>query len=201
MDILFSPFIINISSLGDAFFMENDTRYVRTNHLIHSALIELLQKKSFDKITINDICNQALIGRSTFYHHYDDKYQLVSVMINATASEFNSLLNRRNVELNDDSLLIYLYRELSNKKLNFLALLSIKNVETTLEDKLKNILRNNSKTFLKNIHSNVPLDFLAELYATTALTSITWTLKNGYSGEIATFMNRSLNKIIETHSD
>ncbi|MDD6864570.1 MAG: TetR/AcrR family transcriptional regulator [Lactobacillus sp.] len=35
-----------------------------------------MAEKDFEKITIKDICTQAMIGKSTFYYHYEDKYDL-----------------------------------------------------------------------------------------------------------------------------
>ncbi|MBM7665385.1 AcrR family transcriptional regulator [Solibacillus kalamii] len=50
----------------------------RTKHLLCSALMTLLnnQKRSFESITINEICEQAIIHRTTFYTHFSDKFAL-----------------------------------------------------------------------------------------------------------------------------
>ncbi|MFZ3108240.1 MAG: TetR/AcrR family transcriptional regulator, partial [Lactococcus raffinolactis] len=44
-----------------------DLRVKRTNKLITQAFIKLLRSKTFDKITINDISDEAMINRATFY--------------------------------------------------------------------------------------------------------------------------------------
>lgn len=56
---------------------EKDIRFYRTKERIYTAVIELLKLKSFDQITIKDICERATISRSGFYLHYLDKYDLV----------------------------------------------------------------------------------------------------------------------------
>lgn len=38
----------------------------------------LMKTKSIDKIRVNDICKAAEIERSTFYYHFQDKYELVA---------------------------------------------------------------------------------------------------------------------------
>src|SRR5215213_5795930 len=43
-----------------------------------AALIELMTKKRFDDITVQDILERADIGRSTFYAHYTDKEDLLA---------------------------------------------------------------------------------------------------------------------------
>ncbi|WP_431091281.1 TetR/AcrR family transcriptional regulator [Paenibacillus sp. 8b26] len=35
-----------------------------------------MQQKTFTKITVTDIINEAKINRSTFYKYYKDKYDL-----------------------------------------------------------------------------------------------------------------------------
>lgn len=47
---------------------------VQTSH--QERFFSLLAEKDFEKITIKDICTQAMIGKSTFYYHYEDKYDL-----------------------------------------------------------------------------------------------------------------------------
>ncbi len=55
-----------------------DLRIVRTKELIRDALIDLIDEKSFDAITVRDITNKAGINRGTFYAHYQDKFDLVA---------------------------------------------------------------------------------------------------------------------------
>ena len=50
----------------------NNKRYIETEERIHRAFDKLLSVKSFNKITVNDICNEAGISRPSFYAHYDD---------------------------------------------------------------------------------------------------------------------------------
>lgn len=54
-----------------------DIRITKTHMALSKTLMELLEKKSFQKITVNDICQQAMVSRSTFYLHFEDKYQLM----------------------------------------------------------------------------------------------------------------------------
>lgn len=52
-------------------------KVVETEAAIQAAFIELLQTKSFEKISVSDITNLAHINRGTFYLHYVDKYALL----------------------------------------------------------------------------------------------------------------------------
>ena len=56
--------------------MEN--RRVRmTKKLLKGAILELLETRDLDRITVTDICETADVNRSTFYAHYADIHQLL----------------------------------------------------------------------------------------------------------------------------
>jgi AcrR family transcriptional regulator len=54
-----------------------DRRVQRTRSLLHEALVTLLHQQSYEKIAVQDILDQANIGRSTFYTHFRDKDDLL----------------------------------------------------------------------------------------------------------------------------
>lgn len=53
------------------------TKQTKTETRIKAAVVQLLQDKSFEQITISDITRTAKINRGTFYLHYLDKYDLL----------------------------------------------------------------------------------------------------------------------------
>ena len=46
-----------------------------------------MKEKTFEEIKVADICKKALINRSTFYTHYQDKYELLYELINNLKEE------------------------------------------------------------------------------------------------------------------
>jgi AcrR family transcriptional regulator len=71
-----------------------DPRIRRTRKLLQGALDSLMQSKSFDEISVQDITEAATVNRATFYDHYTDKHALLEAMVTA---EFHRLLEARNV--------------------------------------------------------------------------------------------------------
>ncbi|MGG3805237.1 TetR/AcrR family transcriptional regulator [Metabacillus fastidiosus] len=55
-----------------------DLRVIRTKESIRNALVELIDEKGFEAITVKDITTRAKINRGTFYAHYQDKFDLMT---------------------------------------------------------------------------------------------------------------------------
>lgn len=51
---------------------------------------ELLEQKSFDNISVNEIVEKCEISRTTFYHHFKDKYDLVAWIYKQEAEKIKS---------------------------------------------------------------------------------------------------------------
>ena len=60
---------------------KKDLRVVKTQNILYATLLSLMKEKTFEEIKVSDICNKALINRSTFYSHYNDKYELLADFI------------------------------------------------------------------------------------------------------------------------
>ncbi len=52
-------------------------RIRRTQKLLRDALIELIEERSFETLTVGEITARAMVSRAAFYRNYQDKYALV----------------------------------------------------------------------------------------------------------------------------
>lgn len=73
---------------------KKDLRVVKTYRVLYDALLELLEDNSFEEIKVSDICDKALINRSTFYSHFSDKYELLSSYIQDLKITLKEELNK-----------------------------------------------------------------------------------------------------------
>ena len=71
-----------------------DPRIRRTRKLLQGALGTLMQTKSFDEISVQDIAEMATVNRATFYDHYNDKFDLLEAMV---AGGFHEFLDGRHL--------------------------------------------------------------------------------------------------------
>jgi len=54
-----------------------DRRAARTQRALHGALMSLILRKGYEAVTVQDIIDEADVGRSTFYSHYTGKEDLL----------------------------------------------------------------------------------------------------------------------------
>jgi AcrR family transcriptional regulator len=72
-----------------------DPRIRRTRQLLQGALRTLMQTRSFEEISVQEIAEAATVNRATFYDHYTDKFALLDALV---AGGFHQLLHERNVQ-------------------------------------------------------------------------------------------------------
>jgi len=78
---------------------KTDLRIIKTRNGLYDALILLLKEKTFEEIKVSDICKKALINRSTFYAHFQDKYELFASLIDDLKQSLNYELKNINKDL------------------------------------------------------------------------------------------------------
>jgi AcrR family transcriptional regulator len=54
-----------------------DRRVQRTQQLLQTALMALIQEQGYEALTVQDIIDRANVGRATFYAHFDSKEDLL----------------------------------------------------------------------------------------------------------------------------
>ena len=60
---------------------KEDARVIRTKAKLFTSFKQLLAEKTFEDITINEICIRSNIRRATFYKHFSDKYDFLAGLV------------------------------------------------------------------------------------------------------------------------
>ena len=67
-----------------------DLRIQKTYKALIDAFLQLLQTKRFENITINELCELAMVRRATFYKHFADKYEFFTFFVQWIQNEFRN---------------------------------------------------------------------------------------------------------------
>ncbi len=67
---------------------KSESKYYNTALLMNQALVELLNKKDYEFITVKEICERAGVYRSTFYLHYETINDLLEETIDNIDKKF-----------------------------------------------------------------------------------------------------------------
>lgn len=182
-----------------------DLRTKRTYKLLQDALFELLSKKAFDEIKVNDICELAMVHRTTFYTHFSDKYELLEYVIFEVEKEITG-----NLMPYSYSTLEEFYRNMIMSLLNYIDIhrkffrsILKKNEDTgfskvfnhTCISYIKEMLAKEEET---GITHTVPIEIISEFYSGAVISTINWWLKSNSKlskDELCTYI---INLIFET---
>ena len=133
----------------------SESKYFNTARKMNLALLSLLKRKSFEYITVSEICKTAEVNRSTFYLHYENTADLLEettkyILDNFMAyfkTDTKSVVEKVNRELNelcfinDSYLMPYLTYIKENKEIFLTALLHMKdfNFESVYEQMFESV--------------------------------------------------------------
>ena len=116
-----------------------DRRQQKTKAAIFNAFRNLLEKKSFSHITVQEILDLANIGRSTFYAHFQTKDELLKYVceelfghIVSSAKEKSHLHGLYSEKETSQSIFCHLLYHLRENDSNILGLLSCENSDIFL---------------------------------------------------------------------
>ena len=107
---------------------KEDLRIRKTKANLYRSLLQLMENKTFEEIKVIDICSASMINRSTFYDHFNDKYELLASLIEDLKTE---LIEHIDVQIEANSIkeyyieLLKLLLEYFEKNLNVYSSIAI----------------------------------------------------------------------------
>jgi len=165
---------------------KKDLRIRRTYKLLIDALMALLEEKPFEEIHVTDICDKAMIHRTTFYKHFEDKYHLLKFCILGLQEQLNqkSLVNQKSnhpkdyymsilreflnyLSVNKKLALLVIVRSESNSFMTIIHKLVVEGIICKLEDNKK-----------LGIIQNVPIPIIAEFHTGALIALARWWIQN-----------------------
>ncbi|MEW9700776.1 TetR/AcrR family transcriptional regulator C-terminal domain-containing protein [Paenibacillus sp. SI8] len=155
-----------------------DLRVKRTHKLLYNALLDLMDKHPFENITVKQICDLAMVHRTTFYTHFQDKFELLSRALGQIAEEEFKGLVDASFSPSDN------FRELFSLATKHKKLFSILLAEE--RDSLRNLLRREMgrgmRQYLAHHNSieeiSIDMQIKIEAYIGAVLGVVTWWIES-----------------------
>ena len=180
-----------------------DRRQQKTRQAIFAAFGVLLEHKRYSNITVQDIIEEANIGRSTFYAHFETKDDLLHILCSDIfentfkdhpgdrgLSEFKEA-----VSMLEERIVGVLYH-LRDTQPEIVRLLSFESCELFLKD-FKTYLPCLFEDFLRFANSSVPEALLQNYLVGSFAETVRWWIKEGLKTEPESIASCYLHMITE----
>jgi AcrR family transcriptional regulator len=152
-----------------------DRRVVRTIKLLQDALFKLILKDGYDSIRVQDITDEANLGRATFYVHYKDKEDLLLATIESIRQE---LLERFRAESKTISLPGFRaqFKHAAENRTFYLAVLN----HVQGRQQIRSVMTETVQAHVESIipDAPIPIDFVSNYLVGAVLQLLDWWLTN-----------------------
>lgn len=180
-----------------------DRRQQKTRQAIFGAFSRLLERKNFGNITVQEIIDEANVGRSTFYAHFETKDDLLKAMCTDIFNHVFSddLVQEKNHDFScvghdfEKEITHILYHLQDNSK-NLKGLLSSDSGEIFMKY-FKDYLYEMFPTYIETLHYQAPSDYVLHYAVCSFSETVKWwiTEQEQYSPEeITEFFMECLKK-------
>lgn len=174
-----------------------DLRIRRTRTQIEQAFFELLKTKPFNELTVQDVSQRAKVGRSTFYSHCYDKYDLLESLVRDYSTIFQDIVQQRfsiqTPEIGSNTVRVLIVA-LTQYRQNLLLLFNLHTETADLERNFKQILKKTAADYFAKIRledrTNLPMDYLSDLYVSNVIMFLMWQLRHGKNDAVIRFGDR-----------
>lgn len=165
--------------MSDNYHKKEDLRVRKTRKALIDAMLSLLKRKKFDRITVNDICEEALVSRASFYLHFENKFELVKYWIDHITSTLEEdIHNETQEQVVEKSVeFILTYRQVLSNLVDDYSVEILK----YFFDALACVLLEKFSFINENIHSSIKSDLIVfEFFSGGLISLYNWQVKNNY---------------------
>lgn len=162
---------------------KSDRRVQRTRQLLKGALVHLIKERGYDAITIQDITDQANVGRTTFYLHYDSKEALLLDHHADVKEHFKLISLSREQLLSDEPLheVVAFLRLLMENRNMYFAIRAAKDADLIvrgIREQMTNQLQASLYDIFAEQPPKLPVEVLTEYIVGAQLSLINWWMSN-----------------------
>ncbi len=164
----------------------SNVRVRRTQKLLREALIELIEERGFEALTIGELTERAMVSRAAFYRNYQDKYDLVEQIFEEAMSALLDAVAELGRE-HPPEIWVKFFEHIEQYERLYRALLGrkgspwfVRKMRASLADLIKESghLPHRPNASDRTIHTFTD-EFVPDLVSTMFVETITWWLEQG----------------------
>jgi AcrR family transcriptional regulator len=179
-----------------------DRRVQRTQQLLRDSLLSLILEKGYDELTVQQITENANLGRATFYLHYKDKRELLlecmDVMVDQFIDQFDKFTPEQWAYADGEP--IRLVFEFAREQATLYKVIMSGQGGVEVSRRLHQIIATNTCQVIetqiteKGLKPQLPVDFMSNYYAGSLLALVFWWIEMNmpYTAEQMTVMFRRI---------
>lgn len=151
---------------------KEDLRVTKTKRSLYEGLLSLMKEKNFENIKVSDICAISLVNRSTFYDHFDDKFELLESLIQDLKEDLRKKLQENeNIETPKEYYMkmIELLFDHTNENLNIYSSILKHNNNSIVIDMVFDTVIKDVEDFIGSYDSfdkDIPPEIISKFYVT-----------------------------------
>ena len=156
-----------------------DRRQKKTREAIFRAFTNLLAKKQYHQITVQEILDVADVGRTTFYAHFETKeYLLRDLCAELFGHIIDTTMGQASCACGDaeDSVFLHLLRHLRQNDRGVLDLLASENDGLFLDYFRAEVCRLVEAVYGARLNPNLPREYLVQHIAAAFVQTVRWWL-------------------------
>ena len=161
-----------------------DRRQLKTRQAIFNAFGAMLRKKRYENITVQEIIDEANVGRSTFYAHFETKDDLLKKMctdifdhVFGSTTDTDMHCDFTDSSTNIETRLYHILWHLKNNKTNAANIFLSDSGELFL-GYFKQSLNEMFKSYVGQTDLSVPQDFILNHLSGSFAEAVKWWVKN-----------------------
>ncbi len=164
-----------------------NVRLRRTQKLLREALVELIEERGFDRLTVGELASRAMVSRAAFYRNYRDKYDLVEQIFEEVMSTLRGAMAHTAPDQHPPQVWVTFFEHIAAYERLYRALLGTKGSPwfvRTMRASLAELVKEHERVPVAATASDWPAltfsdTFVPALVSAMLVEAITWWLEQG----------------------
>lgn len=153
---------------------KQDLRIIKTKKHLYEGLLQQMKDKTFEEVKVSDICEASLVNRSTFYDHFNDKYELLASLIKDLEEELVKKLGENDLHQSKDyymRMIDLLFDHIDENSSIYSAILKKNKNSIVMDMVYDTLLKDVEEHIARNAQGSleIPIEIISKFYVSAVI--------------------------------